>query len=112
MKKSTMGMIAGSTALLSAGTVMAVSKMKNKDEEKESNLSGSSNSPDESASPNIDDEARKDQIPSPDADEVEAEEGLTLLDHQYRSQWQANGFPQTHKEMRELEKGENDKEEK
>lgn len=110
MKKTTVGMIAGSTALLSAGTVMAVNKLRNKDE-------GQANSDtdfrsDNSASPNIDDEAIKDQIPSPDADETEAEEGLTLLDHQYRSQWQANGFPQTHKAMRELEEGENDKEEK
>lgn len=110
MKKTTVGMIAGSTALLSAGTIMAVSKLKGKDEEQETE--NSFNSSDDNPSPNIDDEARKDQIPSPDADEVEAEEGLTLLDHQYRSQWQANGFPQTHKAMRELEEGGNDNEEK
>lgn len=33
----------------------------------------------------------------------EAEIGLTQLDSAYRSEWQANGFPQTHKAMAELE---------
>lgn len=29
----------------------------------------------------------------------EAEKGLTQLDSAYRSEWQANGFPQTHREL-------------
>lgn len=33
----------------------------------------------------------------------EEEIGLTQLDAAYRSEWQANGFPQTHKRMKELE---------
>lgn len=33
----------------------------------------------------------------------DAEIGLTKLDSAYRSEWQANGFPQTHKRMKELE---------
>ena len=33
----------------------------------------------------------------------EAEIGLTQLDSAYRSEWQANGFPQTHRQMKELE---------
>lgn len=101
MKKSTVGMIAGSTALLSAGTVMAVSKLKNKDE---NNYNKQNLDPD--ANPDMGDVVRKDQLESPDADEVDAEKGLSLLDHEYRADWQANGFPQTRKEMEELEKGE------
>lgn len=31
------------------------------------------------------------------------EEGLTQLDSAYRDEWQANAFPQTHREMKKLE---------
>ncbi|MGI2328727.1 hypothetical protein [Planococcus sp. YIM B11945] len=44
-----------------------------------------------------------DKLESPDADVDPAEQGLTQLDSAYRDEWQANGFPQTHREMRELE---------
>ncbi|WP_223642632.1 hypothetical protein [Planococcus sp. 4-30] len=44
-----------------------------------------------------------DQEESVNADMDEAEIGLTQLDSAYRSEWQANGFPQTHKAMKELE---------
>ncbi|ANU09111.1 hypothetical protein A1A1_00585 [Planococcus antarcticus DSM 14505] len=40
---------------------------------------------------------------SVNADLDEAEIGLTQLDSAYRSEWQANGFPQTHKAIAELE---------
>ncbi|MGH2319100.1 hypothetical protein ACRC6Q_15140 [Planococcus sp. SE5232] len=43
-----------------------------------------------------------DQEESVNADMDEAEIGLTQLDSAYRSEWQANGFPQTHKAMKEL----------
>ena len=33
----------------------------------------------------------------------EAEKGLTQLDSAFRSEWQANGFPQTHRELENLE---------
>lgn len=33
----------------------------------------------------------------------DAEIGLTQLDSAYRSEWQANGFPQTHRRLAELE---------
>lgn len=33
----------------------------------------------------------------------DAEIGLTQLDAAYRSEWQANGFPQTHRRLKELE---------
>lgn len=33
----------------------------------------------------------------------EAEHGLTQLDSAYRSEWQANAFPQTKKQLEELE---------
>jgi hypothetical protein len=45
-----------------------------------------------------------DRMESVDADKVPEEKGLTQLDSTYRSEWIANGFPQTHKEMKELEK--------
>ncbi|WP_298829600.1 hypothetical protein [uncultured Planococcus sp.] len=44
-----------------------------------------------------------DREESVNADMDEAEIGLTQLDSAYRSEWQANGFPQTHKAMKELE---------
>lgn len=33
----------------------------------------------------------------------DAEEGLTQLDSAYRAEWQANAFPQTKKQLEELE---------
>lgn len=47
--------------------------------------------------------AEVDHEESVNADTDEAEIGLTQLDSAYRSEWQANGFPQTHKAMAELE---------
>lgn len=44
-----------------------------------------------------------DREESVNAEYDEAEEGLTQLDSAYRSEWQANGFPQTHRELEELE---------
>ena len=35
----------------------------------------------------------------------EAEKGLTQLDSAFRSEWQANGFTQTHRELENLESG-------
>ncbi|HSP23272.1 MAG TPA: hypothetical protein VLQ20_13200 [Planococcus sp. (in: firmicutes)] len=37
------------------------------------------------------------------ADTDPAEKGLSQLDSAYREEWQANAFPQTHREMKELE---------
>ncbi|MCM3612161.1 hypothetical protein M4S82_12960 [Planococcus sp. MERTA32b] len=45
-----------------------------------------------------------DRRESVEADEDDAEKGLTQLDSAYRDEWQANAFPQTHREMEELEK--------
>lgn len=47
-----------------------------------------------------------DQRESVEADVDPAEKGLTQLDSAYRDEWQANAFPQTHREMKELEKDE------
>lgn len=44
-----------------------------------------------------------DRRESVEADVDPAEKGLTQLDSAYRDEWQANGFPQTHREMKELE---------
>ncbi|ALS79868.1 hypothetical protein ACQKDD_03165 [Planococcus kocurii] len=44
-----------------------------------------------------------DERESVDALDDSAEKGLSQLDSAYRDEWQANAFPQTHKEMRELE---------
>lgn len=45
-----------------------------------------------------------DQRESVEADVDDAEKGLTQLDSAYRDEWQANAFPQTHRELEELEK--------
>lgn len=45
-----------------------------------------------------------DERESVEADVDSAEKGLTQLDSAYRDEWQANAFPQTHREMEELEK--------
>lgn len=44
-----------------------------------------------------------DKRESVEADVDPAEKGLSQLDSAYRDEWQANAFPQTHKEMKELE---------
>lgn len=44
-----------------------------------------------------------DRKESVNAEYDEEEIGLTQLDSAYRSEWQANGFPQTHRRMKELE---------
>jgi hypothetical protein len=49
-----------------------------------------------------------DKMESVDADKTDAEKGLTELDHTYREEWQANGFPQTHMEMEKLKEESND----
>ncbi|WP_214829024.1 hypothetical protein [Exiguobacterium algae] len=46
---------------------------------------------------------KMDKMESVDADEDEAEKGLTQLDSSHRADWQANGFPQTHAERERLE---------
>jgi GH15 family glucan-1,4-alpha-glucosidase len=48
-----------------------------------------------------------DQMESVDADVDPTEKGLSQLDSAYRAEWVANGFPQTHMEMEELEKESN-----
>lgn len=45
-----------------------------------------------------------DQRESVEADVDSAEKGLTQLDSAYRDEWQANAFPQTHRELDEMEK--------
>jgi len=47
-----------------------------------------------------------DQRESVEADVDSAEKGLTQLDSAYRDEWQANAFPQTHRELDEMEKDE------
>ncbi|MCM3540638.1 hypothetical protein [Priestia endophytica] len=44
-----------------------------------------------------------DQVESVDADKARDEEGLTQYDSVLKSDWVANGFPQTHMELEELE---------
>jgi hypothetical protein len=52
-----------------------------------------------------------DEMESVDADKTDEEKGLTQLDHTYRAEWVANGFPQTHMEAEKL-KEDGDTEEK
>ncbi|MDL5377455.1 hypothetical protein ACNOIU_12080 [Exiguobacterium mexicanum] len=46
--------------------------------------------------------SKMDRMESVDSDKDEAEAGLTQLDSNYRAEWQANGFPQTHAERERL----------
>ena len=47
---------------------------------------------------------KMDERESVDANQDEAEQGLTQLDSSHRAEWQANGFPQTHAERERLER--------
>lgn len=46
---------------------------------------------------------KMDERESVDANQDEAEQGLTQLDSSHRAEWQANGYPQTHAERERLE---------
>lgn len=46
--------------------------------------------------------SKMEKMESVDSDKDEAEEGLTQLDSNYRAEWQANGYPQTHAERERL----------
>ncbi|WP_114166526.1 hypothetical protein [Exiguobacterium sp. TNDT2] len=52
--------------------------------------------------------SKMDKMESVDSDKDEAEEGLTQLDSNYRAEWQANGYPQTHAERERLMKESDD----
>ncbi|PPA70989.1 hypothetical protein [Jeotgalibacillus proteolyticus] len=98
MKMSTKSIVAGS--ILSAGAAAAVAgyqikKKKGKAEDMEFlEVTDMRNS------------KKVDIQESPDAEDVKEAQGLTKLDEAFRDEWQANGFPQTHAEQRELEKEE------
>ena len=90
MKSSTMNTVIGSALAAAAGIFVfkAYQDKKNPSVEEDTDLRNSE---------------EVDHRESVDADVDPAEKGLTQLDSAYRDEWQANGFPQTHKEMKELE---------
>ncbi|ANU14979.1 hypothetical protein B481_2896 [Planococcus halocryophilus Or1] len=90
MKKSTMNTLIGS-ALAAASGIFVYRAYQEKNTVR--------------VEPDIDmyNSAEIDKRESVDALDDSAEQGLSQLDSIYRDEWQANGFPQTHKEMRELE---------
>lgn len=90
MKKSTMNTVIGSALAAAAGIFVfkAYQEKNTVKVEKDVDMHNSS---------------EVDQKESVDADVDPAEKGLTQLDSAYRDEWQANAFPQTHKEMKELE---------
>lgn len=90
MKRSTMNTIIGSTIAAVAGIVVYKS-YQGKDKNNIAEGTDMRNS------------REVDQRESVEADVDSAEKGLTQLDSAYRDEWQANAFPQTHKEMKELE---------
>lgn len=90
MKRSTMNTIVGSAIAAVAGIIV----YKSYQEKAKVNVA-------EGTDVRNSDEI--DQRESVEADVDSAEKGLTQLDSAYRDEWQANAFPQTHKEMRELE---------
>ena len=95
MKTSTMNLILGS-ALTASGAVLAMTAYKQKQNESVDVLKNT----------DMKHSQKVDKMESVDADKDPAEKGLTQLDHTYRAEWMANGFPQTHREMEELEKEE------
>ncbi|TDL30861.1 hypothetical protein E2R51_16150 [Jeotgalibacillus sp. S-D1] len=97
MNKLTKKIITGS--IVSAGTIAAVAGYKKI-------RSGSSDEPEFLEDTDMRNSADVDQEESVDADKVEEEEGLTKLDSVFKSEWQANGFPQTHQEMKRMEEEE------
>ncbi|ANU09002.1 hypothetical protein A1A1_06627 [Planococcus antarcticus DSM 14505] len=90
MKKSTMNTLIGS-ALAAASGIFVYKAYQEQNAVRTTDDSNMSNS------------AEIDERESVDALEDSAEQGLSQLDSAYRDEWQANAFPQTHKEMRELE---------
>ncbi|WP_409291062.1 hypothetical protein [Peribacillus sp. SCS-37] len=95
MKKSTMNLMLGS--LISAGgAAFFVAAYKQRQKESFKVLE--------------DTDMRKsekiDQMESVYAPQDPEEQGLSQLDSAYRAEWVANGFPQTHRELEELEKEE------
>ncbi|MTD31465.1 hypothetical protein [Planomicrobium sp. YIM 101495] len=90
MKSSTMNTVIGSALAAAAGIFVfkAYQDKKNPSVKEDSDMRNSE---------------EVDHRESVDADVDPAEKGLTQLDSAYRDEWQANGFPQTHKEMKELE---------
>ena len=90
MKSSTMNTVIGSALAAAAGIFVfkASQDKKNPSVKEDSDLRNSE---------------EVDHRESVDADVDPAEKGLTQLDSAYRDEWQANGFPQTYKEMKELE---------
>jgi hypothetical protein len=155
-KEMTMGVVVGSTALVTTGIVLALNayqkkeetnidqqtgstamrkieggiktgidkviegikrginakqKMMDKEKEKLNDLDSAIHSKNMASEEFIPDEAtveKKDKIESPDAVKDPAYQGLTQLDAQYRDEWQANGFPQTHAELELEEDGQDD----
>lgn len=92
MKKSTMNLVIGSL-LSAAGIMLLIAAYKNKQSEEYKVLEDH----------DIRNSSKIDQMESVDADKVPEEKGLTQYDSILRAEWVANGFPQTHQEMRELE---------
>ncbi|WP_052712220.1 hypothetical protein [Domibacillus indicus] len=145
-KEMTMGVVVGSTALLTTGIVLALNAYQQKQEAGDNgqagsdtlkkletgikagtqkvtetlkssmNFKGGQKADDVSEKTVIETnekekfiadkttELKKDEVETPDARKEEEYKGLTELDAQYRDEWQANGFPQTHAEMEKLEK--------
>ena len=97
MKKMTKNIIIGS-AVSAGGAALATAVYKKKQKDKFE--------VDEDV--DLMNNTKYDEMESVDADKSDAEKGLSELDHTYREEWQANGFPQTHMEMEKLKEEENE----
>ncbi|MCD7034166.1 hypothetical protein LRR81_07965 [Metabacillus sp. GX 13764] len=93
MKKSLLFTILGSAAA-AAGTAWAVMATKKKQQPQFLEDTDMRNS------------VKLDQEESQDATVDPEEQGLSKLDSAQRAEWVANGIPQTHQEMKELEEEE------
>lgn len=92
MKRKTMNTVVGAAVAASAG-IFAYRMMQKRKVEVQEDV-------------DMHNSAEVDQTESVNADVDPAEKGLTQLDAAYREEWQAMGYPQTHREMEKLEEDE------
>ncbi|MRX73465.1 hypothetical protein GJU40_15075 [Bacillus lacus] len=98
MKRMTVNILAGT--LLSAGSAaLAVAAYRRKVQNSHKVLDDT----------DIRNSEKIDKMESVDADKEREEQGLTQYDSTLRSEWIANGFPQTHLDPEELERLEQQK---
>ena len=94
MEKTTTKLVLGSSLLSAGAAILVMTALRKKEEEKTFTVLKDTD---------MRNSKKVDKKESVDADVDPTEKGLTQFDSTLKSEWVANGFPQTHQEMRELE---------